>query len=907
MKKTLINVERHEVRIGILEDGELRQLFVEDPERRTLVGNIYKGRVNDVRPGIQAVFVDLGFSKNAFLHFDDVRIEAVNQCLPRKDKLTEKKIEEKLAAKNKNAPSAKSAKGRQRRSRGSSKFLSPADYLKKDMHVIVQVIKDPISTKGPRVTCNISLPGRYLVYLPYSTENGGGVSRKIENYKERRRLKQILNDISSDQEGFIIRTSGIDRSQDEISGDVTQLKKAWTNIKRKCSRAKDEGLLFNDQEMISRVVRDILQPDMDEIWIDDKATLKEVEQQVKLMIPELAKRVKLYESEIGLFDYHDAERQIVLALKRKVWLPSGGTLIFDENEAMTVIDVNTGKYTGKGNADKTILKTNLEAAEEIAHQLRLRDIGGLVVCDFIDMESNRDRKRLVERLTECMKSDRAKHMILSVNEFGLVAMTRKRARESLQKLYHRECQVCGGSGLVLKWGKIWRAIQREAALLFSQGKGPFSLRLNSRLKAYAEERQAEMLDVWKKKQRVELQILVLDSLLDDEFEIEYSTSGKGAKGREETAKILRFKAWDAGDHRIFRPHVERARQLAPYTASKEDSHRKYPEEPPEQQLKHPEEIGEHRELEDERWELAEEHLQWKEALGAPAAPEQQPAAPDAAPAAEAAGEAKPEVQEPPASKRRRRKRRSRSAREKQAPAAAEPAVETQAPIATEEPPTELSPELSSEPPLQEAQDEPLVAAPGEEAPSVEERPLTPEEKKKRRRGRRGGRRVRLARERREQAERASQQTAVNKEQTPPAAAPAPEDKKPGQPQPVIAAPEEKPARQEKKSVEEKSPKEQPSQRRRVKRRRVERKAPEAPKTQAAAPEHEPPKEASPEEAPAQNKTAKQAAKKSVKKSAKKKTAKKTYKKKTAPKKTGVKNKPAAKKKTAAPKTTKKSA
>ena len=544
MKQTLINVQQKEVRVAILEKGTLVELFIENPNDRTIVGNVYKGKVTDIRPGIKAVFIDIGLGKNSFLHFDDIKFDAINSSQPTKARLKKPK---------------------------DAKSWPPriTEYLKKDMEIIVQVLKDPISTKGSRVTTNISLPGRYLVMLPFSTENGGGVSRKIESYKERRRLKGILNDIKLPESSFIIRTSGIDRDSAEISGDVELLKKIWANIKRKSSRASAPKLLLNDHDLVTRVARDILQPDMDAIWIDSKPVLEESQEVIKTMIPELHDRVKYYEGPLGMFDHFEAEKQIIEALRRKVWLKNGGTLIFDEMEAMTAIDVNTGKFTGKKNAESTILATNLEAAGEVARQLRLRDIGGVIVVDFIDMQAMSSRRKLVEELERYMHPDRAKHTILPVNDFGLVSITRKRVRESLRNLYHHECPQCQGEGMVLTRDQVWRAIEREFQLLLTQERPPnVNLRLNSTMKSYVEENHLENIQQWRDEKKMQVHLIELDTLAEDQFEFEIHDP-RSAQKRELTVKMQRFHAWDYGDQRTFRPHTDKARALCDAPTSRD--------------------------------------------------------------------------------------------------------------------------------------------------------------------------------------------------------------------------------------------------------------------------------------------------------------------------------------------------
>ncbi|MCL5270550.1 MAG: Rne/Rng family ribonuclease, partial [bacterium] len=326
--------------------------------------------------------------------------------------------------------------------------------------ILVQVTKEEISDKGPRVTTYISIPGRYLVYMPFS-DNDGGVSRRIEDVGERKRLRQVLRDIQRDSGAFIIRTAGLDQEEDAIKEDAAILQKAWDQIQARAGRSKAPARLHDDREILTRVVRDNFSDDIDEILIDSKPAMRELFKACQAMVPQLCNRVHYYDSATNIFDTFEVEKQFQKALRRKVWLRSGGAIVIDETEALTAIDVNSGKYVGADDQEQVILKTNMEACRAIAHQLRLRDLGGLIVMDFIDMKSREHELQVLREFKRCLKNDRAKYTVSDFSEFGLVEMTRKRVRQSLAKSFYRPCPYCDGSGRILSEPQLWKQLKYD--------------------------------------------------------------------------------------------------------------------------------------------------------------------------------------------------------------------------------------------------------------------------------------------------------------------------------------------------------------------------------------------------------------------------------------------------------------
>ncbi|HHN63909.1 MAG TPA: Rne/Rng family ribonuclease [Nitrospirae bacterium] len=423
----LINVTFNEVRVGLLENGQIVEFYVERKRDASLVGNIYKGRVLKVLPGMQSAFIDIGLEKAAFLYVADIKadIEAYAPFLE------EENGEEELQLHLK--------KGRS--------DVPIEDLVREGQELLVQVAKDPIGTKGARVTSYITIPGRYLVLMP-DLEHVG-ISRRITDEHERERLKELVEGMKPEGYGLIVRTASEGADEEELRNDLEFLMMLWQNIQEKKQRVSAPHLLYSDLDLIVRSVRDLMSRDVERVVIDSVDEYKRIKEFVNSYFPKLSDRIELYEGQEPLFDAFGVELDISRALGRKVWLKSGGYIVIDQTEAMTVIDVNTGKYVGKENLEETILKTNLEAVKEIAYQIRLRNLGGIIIIDFIDMESPEHREKLFNAFREAMKRDKAKNTIYNISELGLIQMTRKRVRESLGRTLCDPCPYCEGKGFVM--------------------------------------------------------------------------------------------------------------------------------------------------------------------------------------------------------------------------------------------------------------------------------------------------------------------------------------------------------------------------------------------------------------------------------------------------------------------------
>lgn len=423
MKEFVVNVEPLETRIAFIEEKRLTELLIDRHESRSVVGNVYKGRVDSIVPGIQAAFIDIGFEKNGFLYVSDIAgAEGTGDFV----------FEE------------GTAKPRDRSRRGKPPAIE--SLLKKNQHIMVQVSKDTLGTKGVRLTNYVTLPGRYIVLMP--TVKHLGVSRKIGSDRERDRLRKTLQSIRPPGLGMILRTAGEGKKKADFQDDIKYLSKVWSDVKDTFENTKGPSLLHEDLNPILRVVRDMFTKDVEKLTIDSQAEHDRILDFLDTFAPNLKKRVKLYNGKRPIFDKFGIEREIEKALHRRVFLKSGGHICIDQTEALVAIDVNTGRFTGSKHLEETVLKTNLDAAEEIARQVRLRDLGGIIVIDFIDMQFEKNRKELIRKLQECLKEDRAKTTISEISELGMIEMTRKRVKHNLVKALSQPCPYCEGSGMV---------------------------------------------------------------------------------------------------------------------------------------------------------------------------------------------------------------------------------------------------------------------------------------------------------------------------------------------------------------------------------------------------------------------------------------------------------------------------
>ena len=449
----IINVTDYETRVALIENGTVSELFIERATVRGIAGNIYKGRVVRVLPGMQAAFVDIGLDKAAFLYVTDVHDNL--------DDLEEMMTNSRGTNEDEELPMEVT----------EGTWLEEThieDRLQEGQKVLVQVAKEPLGSKGARITSHISIPGRHLVLMP--TMDHVGISRRIEDEDERLRLRELLVQIRPPNYGFIARTAAEGVESDKIKAEMDFMLRLWQNIQRNSEHSQVPNLLYQELDIILRAVRDLFTQEVDKLVVDSKEDYEKILKFVDTFMPSLKVDVKLYDGPEPICDAYGIEMEIQRALEKKVWLKSGGYIVIEMTEALTAIDVNTGRYVGKRNLEETILKTNLEAVKEIAYQLRLRNIGGIIIIDFIDMEKEANREKVFNRLKEALKRDKSKTNILKISELGLVEMTRKRTKESINRGLHEPCFYCNGEGYlkstVTMCYEIFREIEREHETLF---------------------------------------------------------------------------------------------------------------------------------------------------------------------------------------------------------------------------------------------------------------------------------------------------------------------------------------------------------------------------------------------------------------------------------------------------------
>lgn len=446
----LINVTREEIRVALLEGGQVVELYVERKRDASLVGNIYKGKVVKILPGMQSAFVDIGLEKAAFLYVADIKTDVDDYTSLITDEEESNTIDTSIGV-----------------SKKTRQDLSIEEIIQEGQEVLVQVSKDPIGSKGARVTTYVTLPGRYLVLMP-GVEHVG-ISRRISDEAERARLRSIVEGLRPRGYGMIIRTASEGCTEDEIRRDLEFLLLLWENIQRKRDRVSAPTLLYSDLDLAFRSVRDLMNQDVERLVIDDEAEFERIKEFVRTYFPKLLEKIEFYSDIEPIFEAFGVELDISRSLGRRVWLKSGGYIVIDQTEAMTVIDVNTGKFVGKEDLEDTILKTNLEAVKEIAYQIRLRNLGGIIIIDFIDMERAENRERVFNSFVDAMKKDRAKNTILHISELGLIQMTRKRVRESLGRVLCESCPYCEGKGYVKSPRTICYEIFRKITRMARQG------------------------------------------------------------------------------------------------------------------------------------------------------------------------------------------------------------------------------------------------------------------------------------------------------------------------------------------------------------------------------------------------------------------------------------------------------
>src|SRR6266542_4226083 len=477
-KEMIISSGDHDTRVAILEEDQVVEIFIERERQRGVVGNIYKGRVSKVLPGMQSSFVDIGLERDAFLYVsgvvntfeafdrlesgDDDDEEPVIAAVPEPAAGEEEPAEpgpaevgiegggiNGRAPERRAAPRAAEARG------GHSRDDRPQpkieDLLKEGQEVLVQVVKEPLGTKGARLTSHVTMPGRFLVFMP--TVDHVGVSRKIESREERARLRGIVREFREEHGftgGVIIRTAAGGRSKEDIVSDLSYFHQVWTEIRQKMETRRPPAVLFQEQSLVTKLLRDLLTDDFMAIRIDNEQEHRRVVALVERIMPALVPRVKIYTKDFPIFEEYGVQAEIDKALRSKVWLKSGGYLVINQTEALVAIDVNTGRYVGKrtGRLEDTIVKTNLEAVKEIVRQIRLRDLGGIIVLDLIDMEEKKNRQKVFQEVEKELRKDRSQSKTLQVSDFGLVIMTRKRVKQSLERTLCAPCHYCQGAGLV---------------------------------------------------------------------------------------------------------------------------------------------------------------------------------------------------------------------------------------------------------------------------------------------------------------------------------------------------------------------------------------------------------------------------------------------------------------------------
>jgi len=482
-KEMIISSSAHETRVAILEDDQVAEIFIEREHQRGVVGNLYKGRVSKVLPGMQSAFVDLGLERDGFLYVSDVvanteefdRLETEEEedggssvdgngsGGARPTQAVRRPGTADGAASGGGPGVAPPRGGRRDRERGPEPKIE--ELLKEGQEILVQVAKEPIGTKGARLTSHATMPGRFLVFMP--TVDHVGVSRKIESREERSRLRGIVREFR-DQHGFtggvIIRTAASARPKEDIVADLSYFHKVWTEIRQKADGSRAPAVVYREQSLVAKLLRDLLTDEYAAIRIDNEQEYRRVFELIERIMPSLGAKVRLYNKEYPIFEEYGVQAEIDRALRSKVWLKSGGSIVINQTEALVAIDVNTGRYVGKktaGRLEDTILKTNLEAVKEIVRQIRLRDLGGIIVLDFIDMEEKKNRQKVFQAVEQELRKDRSPSKALQVSDFGLVIITRKRVKQSLERVLTEPCPYCAGSAVIKSRSTICYEILSE--------------------------------------------------------------------------------------------------------------------------------------------------------------------------------------------------------------------------------------------------------------------------------------------------------------------------------------------------------------------------------------------------------------------------------------------------------------
>ena len=536
----IINAELGETRVALLENGQFAELHIERERDKSVVGNVVKGRVSRVLPGMQAAFVDIGLEKAAFLYVGDY-FESTFET----------------GDADGDGGGGKRRGGGGRGGRGSRSAPPRIDtVLHEGQEIIVQIAKEPIGTKGARITSNISIPGRHLVLTPWSRRVG--VSRRIGSDKERRRLREIVERLRPPQLGFIIRTAGDGVREADLQADIRYLATVWAAIQKRNADKSAPAILYSEHDLPLRIVRDLAGPDTKRIVADDKNVFESIQHFVDRFVADPKPQIELYEETLPIFDRFGLEHQIHANLERKVWLKSGGSLVIDKSEALTSIDVNTGRFVGKRDLEETVFKTNLEAVQEVVRQLRFRNLGGLIIIDLIDMESASNRDKVYRALQEALRADKARTNILKISELGLVEMTRKRTRENLVQTLCEPCSHCEGRSYVLSRESVAFRVLREVRKHLPRLEGrPIAIAVNPHVAEELLTRSKQGLSDLSRSIGKEIEIRARPGMHQEQFELLVLESGPPV---ELELSWLRNRHPDAPGDRPERPRRGRRRR-----------------------------------------------------------------------------------------------------------------------------------------------------------------------------------------------------------------------------------------------------------------------------------------------------------------------------------------------------------
>lgn len=494
-KIILVSSSKTDTRVAILEENNPVEFFYERLEEQSMVGNIYKGRVVDIIAGLQSSFIDIGYERRGFLHYNEI-----SRDFPIKY--------ENIF----NDTFKKSFKG---------KIPPIEELLKSKANILVQVKKDPIDDKGPKLTTSISIPGRYLVMVPFMERIG--VSHKIKSSRERNRLKKIIQNLrkkGNNRHGFIIRTASKDTDKESLERDYNDTNEKWIELLKLAKKSPAPTLLFHQPGIVSDIIRDHLTSDLYSLIVDEPAVYSDILSDLSDEHPSLTNKVQFYDGKIPLFDAYGIEKDLERMTKRKIWLKSGGFILIEQSEAMITIDVNTGKYIGKKSVEDTILKTNLEAAVEAARQIRLRDLGGILIIDFIDQKSEKNRKKVINTLKQNMSRDRSKNKILELPQVNLVVITRQRVRSSITQSITENCPYCNGKGRILSVSHLIHTIEREINRIFIMtDKNKISINVHSSRLNVIKEQMRDFIQNYQSKNSIKIDIKADDNLPIDGVEV----------------------------------------------------------------------------------------------------------------------------------------------------------------------------------------------------------------------------------------------------------------------------------------------------------------------------------------------------------------------------------------------------